>query len=106
MSRSHRKRPFRGLCSGSERWDKQRWHSLWRSREKQRLGSWLKAHESFEDFLPLTKNEVSDPYDFNKDGKLQWSETCQSYERLKAKAKKETNDEFMDYRHFRKFMMK
>ena len=106
MSRSHRKRPFKGLCANTESWDKACWHSLWRSREKQRLGSWLKGHESFEDYLPPTKNDVSDPYDFNKDGKWQWSETIQSYERLKTKAKKETVNEFMDFRHFRKFMMK
>lgn len=102
MSRSHRKQPYRGLCADSEKSDKKRWHSLLRYREKQRIRTWLRVHESFENYLPLLKNEVSEPYTFSKDAKIHWRSLCRLVGYLESGVKGDlANDP-----HFRKFMMK
>ena len=68
MSRSFRKTPiFPFTSSDTEKWDKQMWHSLMRSKEKQRLHRI--TDEEMESFIPLDENDVSNPYWFNKDGK-------------------------------------
>lgn len=55
-----------GLCASTERWDKQQWHRRWRRREKQSIG----INSDFDNFITTHRFDVSNAYDFNKDGKL------------------------------------
>jgi len=66
MSRSLRKNPIHGITTArSEADDKRIWHGRWRSTERDKL---LKLNET-EDYLTTHKNDVSNPWAMNKDGK-------------------------------------
>jgi len=61
VSRSRRKTPIRGACGHTEKWDKIFWHRRMRLKEREAI---VTGKE-----MPLV-HEVSDPYAFNKDGKI------------------------------------
>ena len=68
MSKSFRKNSiFPNNSAETEKWNKKSWHSLMRSKEKQRLHRITK--EEMEAFIPLEENDVSNPWLFDKDGK-------------------------------------
>ncbi len=62
MSRSYRRRPFHGVCGGSDKRDKVESHR--RLRVAQRSAP--------EDGPAPVLRDVSDPWDMNKDGKLRF----------------------------------
>jgi hypothetical protein len=67
MSRSQRKNPIQGITTArSEADDKRIWHGRWRSTERDKL---LTLNET-KDHLTSDKNEVSNPWTMNKDGKI------------------------------------
>jgi hypothetical protein len=67
MSRSLRKSPIHGITTArSEADDKRIWHGRWRSTERDKL---LTLNET-KDHLTSDKNEVSNPWTMNKDGKI------------------------------------
>ena len=79
MSRSKKKTPIHGFCScKSEKSDKKIWHSKFRHKEKQRLTS-----ENLEEFITTDKKEVSNNWDFGKDGKTYYS--MKDYENFKRR---------------------
>jgi len=66
MSRSYRKHDYIGICGGhhiSEKYDKQIANRKFRHRVKSLLD------KDPESFLPISLQEVSDIWSFNKDGK-------------------------------------
>lgn len=64
MSRSRKKTPIHGITGApSEAWDKRQWHKRLRARERDRL---ITDPES----EPTHENEISTPWDMNKDGKV------------------------------------
>ena len=66
MSRSYKRTPiFGNACCDSEKEDKQLWHRAFRRKTKLALKSGL--------YLPDFR-EVSNPWDFGKDGKHYWPE--------------------------------
>lgn len=67
MSRSQRKNPIHGITTArSEADDKRIWHGRWRCTERDKL---VKLdHE--EDYITAHKNEVSNPWVMEKDGKV------------------------------------
>ncbi len=71
MSRSKKKHPIHGLAGcRSEKKDKKAWHSRFRHTEKQRLKT-----EDLDEFITTHENDVSNVWDFAKDGKTYWSLT-------------------------------
>ena len=62
MSRSFKKKPIFGNCKGSEKEDKQEYNRKLRKKVKSKI----KDTEDSE--LPILK-EISDPWEFKKDGK-------------------------------------
>lgn len=69
MSRSRRRSPIAAWTSSeSEKDDKKRWHSNLRAKEKQRLKALTVA--TMGAFIPLVENDISNPYHFDKDGKM------------------------------------
>ena len=70
MSRSYRKNPIYGLTtSESESWDKKQWHSKWKSKVKIALKS-----TPPDEYLDIYQSDVSNTWDFAKDGKSYWPE--------------------------------
>ncbi|KKL90936.1 hypothetical protein LCGC14_1899690 [marine sediment metagenome] len=71
MSRSRRKTPIvQTCCAFSERDDKVIWHSRMRAVVRDRL---FKALDNPEGYIDVLRNEVSDPWDFAKDGKTYYT---------------------------------
>lgn len=65
MSRSKKKTPITGMaCTQSERQDKKEWHGRMRSKVRESL-----AHCDGEDTPVVRDKDVSDTWDFAKDGK-------------------------------------
>jgi len=71
MSRSRRKNPIIPVtsCRG-ERRDKQGWHRNWRRSERSALIAASK--EELESHLTHVRNEVSDVWTMNEDGRCHW----------------------------------
>ena len=65
MSRSYRKSPFIGVCSGSDKWDKKIAH--------RRLRRGVQRALEGDREVPLLR-EISDVWCFNKDGKYRVSD--------------------------------
>ena len=65
MSRSRRKNPFIGNCGGSDKWGKT--HANRKLRRAEREAVERMATDC--DVILPALNEVSDPWDFSKDGK-------------------------------------
>lgn len=72
MSRSRRKTPIHGNTTAStERWDKQEWHSRFRSKERQKLHILLTKIEH--EHITTHYLEVSDTWGMAKDGRHYWN---------------------------------
>jgi hypothetical protein len=67
MSRTQRKNPIQGVTTArSEADDKRIWHGRWRCTERDNL---IKL-KHLDDYITTHKNEVSNPWAMDKDGKV------------------------------------
>ena len=76
MSRSYRKTPIMGMTTAhTEAWDKQDWHSRFRSNTKQNINKC----QDFDNFVDVNFREVSNVWNMAKDGRQRMDVVAHPY---------------------------